>query len=146
MPAILAFLQNQWFKDPDGVRKIYERHPEARNDLIGRFLFMGCLTGRRLQAVFGVDLCRQIVWEEVSPLIGGVSSSAFPPDEKHIAAAVDKFQPKIILCFGKVAADGLKSFDHSKIIYGPHPAARQNPLPALRAMADQLSRELSCPN
>jgi hypothetical protein len=161
MPTILAFLQNQWFRDPDGVRRIYERHPEARNDLIKRFLFMGCLTGRRLQAAFGVDFCSKIVWEEASPEVGGHSSSAFKADHHHIRTAIVRHMPPeddlhyVVLAFGKIAGDAVETVMDNlgcekgptiRTYYGPHPAARQNPMPALKSMAERLKKEFPCQN
>src|SRR5580693_5868087 len=81
--AILGFLQNAWFKDPVGAQKIFDRYPERRNELIARFLFAGCLTGRNLRKALGEDLCETIIWEETSPKIGGYSSARFPPEPEH---------------------------------------------------------------
>lgn len=145
MAKVLAFLQNQWFRDPGRVKAIYERHPEMRNDLIRRYLFMGCLTGRRLEAAFGEDRCAEIVWEESSPEVGGHASSRFPPDAKHIANAIIQHKPDVVFAFGKIAADGVLSAMREietyptplsfRFMTGPHPAARQNPMPRLREMA-----------
>jgi hypothetical protein len=139
---ILAFLQNQWFRDPVRVRAIYDRNPELRNELIRRFLFGGCLTGRRLLTALGEDLCRQhITWEEISPEIGGHSSSKFPADLDHITAAIRKFDPDLILAFGSIAQDALKrttSVRPRTIIFGPHPAARTNPMPRLNEIGQEL--------
>jgi hypothetical protein len=142
---ILAFMQNQWFKNPEKVRAQYERYPDMRNDLIARYLFMGCLSGRRLQAALGEALCDQIVWEEASPEIGGNSASKFPADAKHIAGAIIKHNPDVVFAFGKIASDGVLSAfaeieSHPtpinfRLITGPHPAARNDPMPRLREMA-----------
>jgi hypothetical protein len=139
---ILAILQNQWFKDPAAVQQIYHRHPERRNDLIARFLFMGCLTGKRLQQAFG-PLIDRIVWEEASPRVGGHSGSVFDADPVHLAAAIAKHQPQLILCFGRVAGDGIRAMQIDPaitVLYGPHPAACQNPMPALKSLASQVER------
>src|SRR5262245_3366222 len=101
--TILAILQNQWLKDPEAVQQIYDRHLDRRNCLIAMYLFMGCLTGRRLQEAFG-ELCEDIVWEEASPKVGGSSASKFPADPQHIAGAIEKHRPDMILCFGAIAA------------------------------------------
>jgi hypothetical protein len=148
MKTVLAFLQNQWFKDPQGVKALYARHPDKRNDFIARFLFMGCLTGKRLQKAFGAEVCNSIIWEEASPEVGGHSSSVFKADPAHIEAAIKLHNPEVILCFGKIACDAVRlavqSIHQDKgilipTLYGPHPAARTNPMPALLAMAQQLS-------
>jgi hypothetical protein len=140
---ILAILQNQWFKNPEIAERMYARRPDLRNEYIRRFLFMGCRTGQVLQQVFGEDLCRQIVWEEASPKIAGMSSGVFPADPEHIRKAIDRHKPDVILCFGKVARDGVKALDLSIPVHcGPHPTARQNPLPALRAIADEVKQQV----
>lgn len=144
---IVAFLQNQWFKDPEGIKAMFAEHPERRERYIEAFLFMGCLTGRRLKSAFGEELCDRIVWEEISPEIGSHASSKFPPDPEHIEAVIRKHQPDVVVCFGKLASDGLRKtivrlgpepISGFRILYGPHPAARQNPIPALRDLATQL--------
>lgn len=142
---ILAFMQNQWFKDPEKVRAIYAKHPEMRNDLIARFLFMGCLSGRRLRAALGEQLCDQIVWEEASPEIGGNAASKFPADTNHIAGAIIKHKPDVVFAFGAIASNGVLAAwpeiaAHPtpivfELITGPHPAARKDPMPRLREMA-----------
>lgn len=144
---ILAFLQNQWFKDPVRVKAMYDERPNHRNDYIRYFLFMGCLTGRRLSTAFGDELCQEhIIWEEVSPAIGGHSASKFPADIKHIRKAIYSHAPNIILAFGKSATDALElvraqgGMDRPPIqlICGPHPAARNNPMPRLHEIGQEL--------
>lgn len=140
---ILAFLQNQWFKDPEGVRRIFQKWPDKRNYLIRSYLFMGCLTGKRLQAAFGEDLCDEIIWEEASSEVGSVSRSKFAADRQHMLSAIKKHQPEVILCFGAIAKEGLDSLEtlfDVLIIYGPHPAARNDPMPRLREMAQELTQ------
>jgi hypothetical protein len=126
---VVAFLQNQWFKDPERVKKIIEKsdHPNAREWYIKTFLFWGCLTGKRLQRVFGEDYCDNIIWEEASPKIGGKSNSVFPADQQHIENVILKHNPDIILCFGTIALSVLKKIEFNykwQLIIGPHPAAR----------------------
>jgi hypothetical protein len=145
---VLAFLQNQWFRNPAKVQHIYERHPELRNELIARFLFSGCLTGRRLREALG-DLCDQITWEETSPLLGDRSGSQFPADLTHMQKVISEHRPELIICFGKVAGDAIRVLDpmipvllgirHRIPIYSaPHPASRDNPMSILRALATEL--------
>ncbi len=150
---IVAFLQNQWFKDPEGVKAMFAEHPECRERYIEAFLFMGCLTGKRLRAVFGEELCNQIVWEEISPEIGGHSASKFPPDPAHIERVLRKHAPDVVLCFGKLATNGvlatlsnpeLRDLPHGfDLVHGPHPAARNGALDGLRVMQKQVARQLS---
>lgn len=152
--TVLAFLQNQWFKDPERVKRIYAQHPQMRNDLIRRYLFMGCLTGKRLEAAFGEDACQNIIWEESSPEVGGHAASKFPANPKHIADAIINYRPEIVFAFGKIAVDGVLSAmpviaSHPmpvrfEFITGPHPAARTDPMPRLREMAQTLRVKFHC--
>jgi len=139
---ILAFLQNQWFKNPDRARRALAA-AEAdgyRDAWPRRLLFAGCITGRRLKSALGEDLCRQIIWENASPQIAGKASECFKPDPAHMLAAIRKHRPQIILLFGKVAQQGwFEVIDHptppatpadqviipaANILHAPHPAAR----------------------
>lgn len=137
--AIVAILQCAWVRNPERVRAIYARHPDQREDVTARLLFMGyprcSLTGKRLRDAFGAELCDRIVWEESSTDIGGTSGAVFPPDPRHIEAVIEKHRPGVVLTFGKVADTGLelarlvespgcvalRSFLH---VRAPHPAAR----------------------
>ena len=137
---ILAFLQNQWFKDPEGVKAMLNRQRECgeytqeqmrervRRRLIHYALFTGCLTGRRLKSVFG-ELTNDIVWEEGSREIGGHASSFFEPDVAHIIATIATESPDIILCFGAANKKVMEKHfpwptSPYRVIYMPHPAAR----------------------
>jgi hypothetical protein len=136
---VLAVMQNQWFRDPEAVRRIVERRPQWRRQLIARFLFAGCKSGRVLKAAFG-ERINEIVWEEASREIGGESSACFPADIAHLRATLDEVKPDIVLGFGKVACDALAGLvDGHDLVVGPHPVARgQDTLPRLRNMADCL--------
>lgn len=135
MIKIVAFLQNQWFKNPERMEKMYEswkiKLPETyRERWIRTWLFYSCLTGKRLKEAFGEDLCNKIIWDEVSSKIGGDSSSCFNPDPLHIKWVIQKHNPSVVLVFGNVAQRGVSySLDpHEqaglKFLYAPHPAAR----------------------
>jgi hypothetical protein len=125
---VVAFLQNMWFKDPVGVKRIFDKRPELREELISRFLFMGCMTGRRLRKAFPEETIDQIVWEEVSREFGGKASSCFEPDEAHIRGVLEKHKPGIVLTFGKIAEKPLRKIHREgvawELLVGPHPAAR----------------------
>lgn len=134
---IVAFLQNQWFKDPERIKRIiqdtiekeshWKNAGEIREYYISAFLFMGCLTGQRLMRAFGDDTCHEIVWEECSREIGGKSSAAFPADIAHMQEVVERHAPQVLLVFGKIAKDAVKFLllpSESTVITGPHPAAR----------------------
>lgn len=165
-PVILAFMQNQWFKDPVRMEKLFNRHPYNgdRQLWIKTWLFYTCLSGKRLESAFGDDV-DQIIWEEASPKIGGVASAKFKADIEHITAAIVKFQPTHVITFGRIATDGVvkalgkaafaaiqqddkpylrrpyySGFEHYA---GPHPTARfQNPMLELKLIADKVKRIL----
>lgn len=147
--TILAFLQNMWFKNPEKARAIFERYPEKRNALIKTYLFMGCTSGQNLEAALGEEMCQRIVWEEASPEIGGHSASRYRPDPLHISRAISRHDPDIVLAFGKDAGEGVRAavkLIHNRpgteprfvVLYGPHPAARNNPLAKLQKLAETL--------
>lgn len=109
-PIIMAFLQNQWFRDPERVKQIRQRPEWAerpRHDWNRTWLFFGCLTGRRLQAALGEELCQTIIWEEISPKISGTSAGRFPADFNHIKQCLEEHPPTLVLAFGRPAADAL---------------------------------------
>lgn len=55
-------------------------------------------------------------------------------------AVIRKHNPTVILCFGKIAAEGVKSLPiEIPVIYGPHPAARSGAVEGLRQMRSELS-------
>jgi hypothetical protein len=68
---VLAFLQNQWFHDPDHVRGILERHPQARRRIIHYSLFAGCATGRMLKTALGEEWCKKMGTIYLTPLSVG---------------------------------------------------------------------------
>jgi hypothetical protein len=138
--TVLAFLQNQWVRDPERVRALIERYGESyRRRLIPYALFAGCLTGRRLQAAFGPVLCSRITWEEASPVVTGSPRECPPADPAHIRAALERHQPGIVLAFGKIAAEGVRPLWTGNLIVAPHPAARDPFTPdRLRQAAEAL--------
>ena len=136
---VVAFLQCQWFRDPERVRGIIERRTaqelagngdgmtaaQVREEYISYFLFAGCLTGKRLRAALGEEWKDRIVWEEVSREIGGKSSSCFPAYLEHIHDVIARHQPRTVIAFGKVASDALRSIEFNGILlHAPHPTAR----------------------
>lgn len=143
---ILAFLQNQWFKEPERVQEIYARSPEHRQDFNARFLFYRSLTGKRIQKAFG-ELIHKIIWENASPKIGGRSGAKFKADIDHMYKIIEQEHPDVILAFGMVASQALIDMkeDHDatkefKLICGPHPAARYPVMDELKKMKRKLQR------
>lgn len=142
--TVLAIMQNQWFKNPERVRRMFARHPEQRERIVEIFLFAGCKSGRVLKQVFGATLCGAIIWEEASTYIGDKASSVFHADYDHLRRVVHKHDPKVVLAFGKVASGAVGCIlPAHKIIAGPHPAARQpDTLERLRVMRERLEERL----
>lgn len=120
---IVAFMQNQWFKDPAAAKRLYDKYPDHREEFIKRFLFMGCLSGRRLKIAFG-SLCDKIIWEECSPEIGGHASFNPKPDPDHIRRVLEKHKPDLVMTFGRGAHAGVSPLWDGKIAAFAHPAAR----------------------
>lgn len=138
---VLGFLQNTWVNDVPRCQKILDEcgSQSERRYMTTAWLFMGCLTGRRLEAVFGADVVREIVWDNASPKLAGMSSGRFPPDSEHIRSVLDEIRPGIVLAFGRVAQKGILSLWGGPVVCGPHPTARgAETLPAMRDMARQL--------
>lgn len=143
---IVAFLQNQWFYNARQVEPMYRRREDQtieqwwdrRARLNKAYLFYSCLTGRRLKAAFGEELCDRIIWENVSPRIAGKASECFGVDQDHVDAVMAHFKPDVVLLFGKVARGALVC-SAEFILDGPHPAARHaGVVDELRAVAHEL--------
>ncbi len=122
-------------RDPEKVRRSLEREEdleiraEHRLRYIEYALFAGCLTGRRLEAVFSKELCEEIVWEEANPTIAGNPRDYYPPDPEHINAVLDKHKPEAVLTFTRKGQDVIRALcegRHCVVISGPHPAARHS--------------------
>lgn len=123
----VAFMQNMWVRDPARVERCIAQFGESyRRRLIHYALFAGCLSGQRLKATFGEDLCKKIIWEESSRVVSGHASAAPPADLVHIATVLERFNPAVVLCFGRIACDAVPPlFTGDHLIRAPHPAARQ---------------------
>ncbi len=147
---ILAFLQNQWFKDPARMAKEYARWKQQwpddyREKWVETWLFYGCLTGRRLRKAFGEDRCGEIVWENSSTGFHGKASAAPMADLLHMTNVINKHKPVIVLTFGRIPTDAVAKIEPGgRVISGPHPAARGGLVVGeLKGMAEELSRFLS---
>lgn len=140
---ILALLQNQWFRDPERVRSLLARRDEAfRRRFIARALFAGCLTGQRLKAAFGEELCSAIIWEEVSREITGSPSAKVHVDLAHVQAVLEAERPHLVLAFGQFAHAAIsKCVKWAPAILAPHPAARNGGTPAELARAAEKLRD-----
>jgi hypothetical protein len=132
---ILCFLQNLWVKDPAGWKAVFQKYPDRRVGIIRHLLLdYGCLTGRRIKACFGEDLLEHMTFEEASLEIAGDARTICRPDSEHIKACIEKYQPRVIITFGKVATEAVSKVCDawlasmpvgSEFIALPHPAARQ---------------------
>ena len=139
---IVAFLQNMWVS-PNRVAYVSSFNPvsETRELMIAYALFAGCLTGRRLEQVFGEQLCSDIIWQEANPTIADNPRTYYPPDNKHIAAVLSKHSPDVILCFTRAGEDAIKGLMPYAVMFFPciHPAARgKDTLDRLRHTARAL--------
>lgn len=153
MKPALAIMQNMWVREPDRMRKAFETHGEEfRLRFIKYALFAGCLTGRRIRGAFGDDLVDKIIWEESTREIAGDAKTVFPPALEHIRNIIVKYQPLIVIAFGKIAAEatfqvlqknGITKPHMLKFVTCPHPAARQpDTMERLREAAEKVRREL----
>jgi hypothetical protein len=139
---VLAVLQNMWVNDPEKVRRILERTPQARRRMIAYSLFAGCRTGRVLKQVFGEDCPRRFVWDESTREIAGNPREVFPADLSHLRAVLEELKPDVVLAFGRIASDALTGLvPTDKLLIGPHPTARQpNTMTRLHSMAEALKQ------
>ena len=140
---VIAFLQNQWWKDPDRVRQIIEmsREPEKCRQRMLVYGLMQCKTGmvlmRKIKRVIGGDIFNEIHWENSSRDFGSKSNCKFPPDIEHMQKVINEQDPDVILCFGAIAKEGLDQctlLSDTDVLYAVHPASRGN-LDSLNHMA-----------
>ncbi len=130
---IVAFLQNQWWHDPEGVKERIASAPDSekyRRRLI-RYGLSICTTGKRLEKyllpIIGPEIWKMILWENSSRKIGGKSKSSFPADPNHMQKVIVEQQPDVILVFGKIARAGFEQFTVQPkivVLYAVHPASR----------------------
>jgi len=145
---IVAFLQNMWVRDPARVREGIKQHGEEyRRRVMAYSLFAGCLTGRRLKAALGEELCNKIIWEECTREIAGNPLYVPAPQPDHIRQVLQTEKPDVVLAFGKVASNAVSlvvSENPFKCVFltALHPAARlhQGVLKSLKKLADDLRK------
>lgn len=154
---ILAFAQNQWFKNPARMQAMLagRYYNGDREKFIKTFLFFRCRTGIVLRSTLTEELCDRIIWEEASPLMGDHAGAKFPPDPVHIKRVISKHDPTVILGFGNQARDGIGValidrlglamtpgilLPGPSVLLGPHPTARTGDVfPRLRSMASFIA-------
>lgn len=145
--VIVAFLQNMWLRDPARyqrhlarwVKDGAEKAEQFRLKTQARALFAGCLTGRRLRAALGDDLCQEIVWEEASPVVADNPKDYHPPCHDHIKRVLARHKPTVVVSFTKAGESVIRWLCPCPVLSAPHPAARQaDVLARLLAVGDKL--------
>ena len=98
---VLCILQNQWAKDPDRVLALHAKHPGRRNEIISRLLFQGCLTGSRIEAVFG-DMMKEhaFIFDEASTVVTPSSGGNPPYNANHVRDTIHRVRPDVVIAFG----------------------------------------------
>lgn len=144
---VLAILQNTWARDPERVTESLERFAKMgiRHKFVAKLLFSGSLTGRRIQAAFG-SYVDDMIFEEASPLVTGVSSGSPKADLDHIFEFIGRHQPDVIIGFGRTACDAVAALVSSgrldmafHFIRTVHPACRDgSTFEQLQKAAQQL--------
>jgi hypothetical protein len=160
---IVAFMQNMWLKNPASFHRGMDsyagdeiRAEAYRRRIIHYALFAGCLTGRRLKAAFGEELCKQIVWDESTREVADNPKTVFPADLIHIRKVINQEKPDVILSFGGIAAKavhivlvGMMAEEASfniRHITSSHPAARQpETVVRLKEVGDALNKLVGQP-
>lgn len=143
---VMAFLQNMWLRDPQSAQRMIARDTTGRlrGMIIRRALFAGCKTGRVLMAQLGKHWCNHIIWEEASPVITDNPKACPEADPAHVAGALDKHKPDVVVCFSRHAYPAVFHACHTrgiKCISSRHPAARQTDTPErIREVRQQLDR------
>lgn len=128
---ILAFLQNQWVRNPDHVRRVYAARPRDGFELTARFLFAGCLTGRRLEECLGSELCSKILWANSTPEIFSKASFAPKADLDHMMETLRSCKPDLVILFGRTSCKGYEKLKARSYVLlpmeltAPHPASRE---------------------
>lgn len=134
----LAFMQNQWFRQPQVHRLMMARKKvegiEAwfnhRASFIRRALFFRCQSGRVLQSMLGEPLCEAIIWDEMSPEIYDNPKAIPEPDICHMGELMLWHEPELVVTFGAPAREAwrelgwLGSNCRPIVINSPHPACR----------------------
>lgn len=112
---ILCILQNQWAENPERVQALHAKHPGRRAEIIGRMLFMGCLTGRRIEKVFG-DLMQEhsFIFEEASAVVTLQSHSKPPHNTQHVRSVIERYSPDVIIAFGNCAQRAVREIGAAK--------------------------------
>lgn len=119
---ILAFMQNPWFREgtPDEWILRYRDDQEFHRRILAR-----SMSGSRLVKAFGKESYDRIHWDNVNWRAASVANGILPPDMDHIAGIIYKIDPQLIICFGRVALNGLTAHDPACPVWGcHHPNAR----------------------
>lgn len=125
MIKVLGLLQNLWVRDPERAREILARHDlDFRAHFLGKLLFMGSLSGKRIRAAFGDELARSIIWEEASLEISSAPSARPLADREHVRSVLAHHRPEVVVAFGIIAHEAVRGLFRGPVILSAHPAAR----------------------
>ena len=106
---ILCLLQNTWASDPAAVNALLQRPDVIRHRMIGRLLFSGSVTGKRIGQVFA-DLFRHhtVIFENASTVASGDSGGRPPYNVEHVRGVILLHRPDVILTFGASSKEAIK--------------------------------------
>lgn len=120
---ILAMLQNPWFK-PGTRQEVIDRFRD--DEAFMRRLLLRSKTGKRIVASVGEHLT-MMQFCDASPIHGFTSNSCNKADIDHIKQQIERHNPDIVICFGRIAGDGVDCLNGVyQIIKTPHPARCSN--------------------
>jgi hypothetical protein len=82
-------------------------------------------TGKVLIKMFGKEFYEKIWWDNASPVHGATRDHREKPDLAHIQTVLEQIKPKLVVCFGNSAMEGLVDHESEfEILKCPHPMAR----------------------
>jgi len=124
-------------------------NPDTWNQWCKILLFQGCITGKRIKAVFG-DLVDDMIFDQSTKEILNNPREVPKADLKHMRNTILRIRPDTIITFGNHTTKALHKIITSpdmwyhiripKIIFNaPHPAARQpDTIAKLKSVAEKL--------
>jgi hypothetical protein len=123
-----------WVKDPARLQAAinWRLGSKGWNWWCKTLLFQGCITGRRITQVFGQSLIDKMIFDECTKEIADNPRTICKPDYTHICGTLLKFNPSVVITFGKIAEEAVKvvcqasEFHKIKLIHCVHPACRKS--------------------
>jgi len=107
---ILAFMQNPWFA-PGTPREKIDKY--RTNQEFHQRTLLETMSGQRLVNAFGPLVFAAIHWDNVAPGASEEASGVTEVDQEHISRVITEVQPVLILTFGNLAEEALKSSIHA---------------------------------